>query len=310
MSMRSISRMGDPADFSTFRIRWSQALFASALPDRSKIVGNVMIFALVNRMDGMCIYSHAAIASHVSKSTDTVKRAIRDLEAANFIVVERRIGRGWTCRYRFTIPEQKGAEPDLFPSPETGAALHHFRPPEKGGRSAKKGAGLPEKGGRSAPALKKPKELSKKVHTETEPSSAPGRSAVSAELEAAVFIWNEMAARNGLPGVQKLTSARRRKLGARLRDAGGIDGWRAAIEKVAGSDFLCGRIPGKSWRASFDFILDETKFAKVMEDSYAKRNNLDRDAGREVDLFMEYYRRTDAIRAAGTTQGGACSEPE
>ena len=66
--------------------------------------------------------------------------------------------------------------------------------------------------------------------------------------------------------MQKLTAARRGKLTARLRDCGGIDGWTAALDRLAGIPGLLGVHGG--WKADFDFLVAESKFTKLMEGSY------------------------------------------
>jgi len=87
-------------------------------------------------------------------------------------------------------------------------------------------------------------------------------------FEEAVAIWGEMAAKEGLPLVQSKSADRRKKLAERLKELGGIEGWKIAVHNVADSDFLCGRVKGKSWKASFDFLLQPKSLNKVMERSY------------------------------------------
>lgn len=97
---------------------------------------------------------------------------------------------------------------------------------------------------------------------------------VRGELGQAIALWNAMAEGAGLPRVDKLTSKRRRALTKRLRDCGGIDGWRMAMDRVGASPFLRGERPGKgheNWKCGFDFILDEEHFTKLMEGSYDDR---------------------------------------
>jgi len=105
------------------------------------------------------------------------------------------------------------------------------------------------------------------------------------EEEGAVESWNALAEEIGVPKVQKLTSARRSKLKARLSDVGGIEGWEAALSKIRASSFLNnppknGKHP--NWRPDFDFILSESKFTKLMEGGYDDRtcgNSNPDDAG-------------------------------
>lgn len=105
------------------------------------------------------------------------------------------------------------------------------------------------------------------------------------EVAEAVSAYNDAAESNGWPKVQKLTPARRSSLKARLRDAGGNDGWRCAIDKAAASDFLCGRSGRDPFFASFDFLTRQSSFTKLMEGSYDNRtspsgNTSNRNTGR------------------------------
>lgn len=91
-----------------------------------------------------------------------------------------------------------------------------------------------------------------------------------ADLLEAVSIWNQMASQNGLAQVQKLTDQRKVKLRARLKDCGGIEGWTAACAKIPGNSFLTGQ--SGDWKADFDFMLRESRFTKLMEGVYDRKN--------------------------------------
>lgn len=102
-------------------------------------------------------------------------------------------------------------------------------------------------------------------------------------IDDAVSYYNKFAKSNGLSVCQKLTKARKSKLRARLSDCGGMDGWRIAVDKIAESDFLMGR--KTDWKASFDFLLQEKSFTKLMEDGYKtyKGSKLANDARKLLD---------------------------
>ena len=92
-------------------------------------------------------------------------------------------------------------------------------------------------------------------------------------LAEAVRIYNETAEATGWPKVQKLSPARSKALKARLKECGGIDGWRFAMDKGKASDFLCGRTP-KVWTGcGFDWITKQANFTKLMEGNYDNRAN-------------------------------------
>jgi hypothetical protein len=98
--------------------------------------------------------------------------------------------------------------------------------------------------------------------------SAPEPASPIAE---AVRIYNEAAEVTGWPKVQKLSPARSQALKARLRDCGGIEGWRFAMDKGKASDFLCGKATGTT-PACFDWITKAANFAKIMEGNYDNRD--------------------------------------
>jgi|DEB0MinimDraft_3_1074331.scaffolds.fasta_scaffold15366_4 uncharacterized protein YdaU (DUF1376 family) len=100
---------------------------------------------------------------------------------------------------------------------------------------------------------------------------------ISDETRMAVSAYNEIAARVGLPKAQKITSTRRSKIKARLKDAGGIDGWHAALAKLEAATWMHGD-NDNGWRADLDFMLQERSFTKLMEGSY-DRNQTARNPG-------------------------------
>jgi uncharacterized protein YdaU (DUF1376 family) len=95
---------------------------------------------------------------------------------------------------------------------------------------------------------------------------------VKADCEIAVSDWNQAAEKNGWPRVQRLTAARSKQLAGRIKDAGGLDGWQAALEKAGESDFLCGR--NGAWNGfCFDWMTKAANFTKLMEGNYENRND-------------------------------------
>jgi hypothetical protein len=87
-------------------------------------------------------------------------------------------------------------------------------------------------------------------------------------VKLAVDDWNAFANRNNLAKVQVISEVRRKKLVARLKDAGGIDGWRAALDLAGKSVFLLGKSAKSDWKMDFDFLLQQSSFIKLMEGSY------------------------------------------
>lgn len=88
---------------------------------------------------------------------------------------------------------------------------------------------------------------------------------------AAIGFYNDAAERVGWPKVQRLSDTRMRALKGRLRDSGGLEGWRIAVARAEASDFLCGRT-ARSWTAfGFDWLVKAANFTKVMEGNYDNR---------------------------------------
>lgn len=86
-------------------------------------------------------------------------------------------------------------------------------------------------------------------------------------LEECVSVFNAFAEQNGLSKVQSCKGKRLKALRARLKECGGIEGWRAAIEKVSASAFLLGDNPN-GWKIDFDFLITASKFTRIMEGVY------------------------------------------
>lgn len=97
--------------------------------------------------------------------------------------------------------------------------------------------------------------------------------ASSSDEACAVAEYNAAAARCGWSSVQRMSKARFAALRGRLKDAGGLDGWKSALQKAEASDFLCGRRPGRDgpFFASFDFLTQASSFTKLMEGNYDPR---------------------------------------
>lgn len=79
--------------------------------------------------------------------------------------------------------------------------------------------------------------------------------------------WNALARRCGLPQARSLTAGRRQKLVARIREHGGMGAWAQALVNVERSAFLRGG-NDRGWVATFDFLLQPSSFAKVVDGVY------------------------------------------
>ncbi|MDZ5448616.1 hypothetical protein [Labrys sp. ZIDIC5] len=93
------------------------------------------------------------------------------------------------------------------------------------------------------------------------------------DVEQAAAEYTRIAEKAGWPKPQKLTDERKRKLKLRLEEAGGLQGWIAAIERAARSPLMRGE-NDRGWRASIDFFLKPSSFLRLIEGNYDdKRRN-------------------------------------
>lgn len=96
----------------------------------------------------------------------------------------------------------------------------------------------------------------------------------AAEITEAIAIYQAAAFRCGWAKVEKVTPARKSALRSRIKDAGGMDGWRFQIDRAERSDFLCGKVPGRNgqpFKCSFDFLNQQQSFVRLMEGLYDNR---------------------------------------
>jgi hypothetical protein len=92
-------------------------------------------------------------------------------------------------------------------------------------------------------------------------------------VKAVIDAWQEMAARTGLSKIRLMSAARCRSLRARIEEAG-IDGVLEAVSRIGASDFCLGRTNG--WRADFDFLLQPSSLARILEGRYDNRRVIER----------------------------------
>lgn len=93
-------------------------------------------------------------------------------------------------------------------------------------------------------------------------ASAPSAPNDFSDEGQALLIFDEVAGRLGWPKAGRLTSRNRRAMTDRLREAGGLDGWRLAMGKAEVSNYLGRTKPG------LPFFLAEDTFAQLMRGVY------------------------------------------
>lgn len=123
-----------------------------------------------------------------------------------------------------------------------------------------------------------------------EASLSTGGPTGAAEIRQAVEAWNAMAERVGLSKIQRITDPRRRAIGARLRECGGISGWHEAMHRIEATPWMHGDNKN-GWRADLDFVCRPSKFTKLMEGGYdhasPAANQQTRPTRYDTDLLRE-----------------------
>ena len=96
------------------------------------------------------------------------------------------------------------------------------------------------------------------------------RGSTASAVQHVVALYNQYCP--SLPEVKKINKTRIQKVSARLREYPEDEPWIKLFKQVEASDFLTGR-NGK-WRASFDWLLEESHIIKVLEGNYDNRGKV------------------------------------
>lgn len=120
------------------------------------------------------------------------------------------------------------------------------------------------------------------------------------ETAQAISLFKEAAEKSGWPIPRVLSKARKSALLARLKECGGIEGWKVALEKAQASAHCCGDNQ-RGWVLTFDFITAQSSFAKLMEGNYDNRTNNHSPAHSQADTGASAIAAAARIRRS---QGG------
>lgn len=112
------------------------------------------------------------------------------------------------------------------------------------------------------------KRLAERVATIPHEPVTNNQEPVEEQISSAFALFNDAAKRTGWPAAQRLDEDRRKKMQARLKDAGGIDGFAVAVGKAEASEFLTVTWPN----FNIDWLLKPANFTKLMEGNYDQRN--------------------------------------
>jgi hypothetical protein len=82
--------------------------------------------------------------------------------------------------------------------------------------------------------------------------------------------WNKVAERCGLAKPRRLDPNRMRKLKARIREHP-LEDWFEVFDAIERTPWMHGD-NDRGWRINFDFILEPSKFNKLLEGTYERSN--------------------------------------
>ncbi len=149
------------------RFEWLKAVMQSNVSPAAKNVASVLAVRFANDDTHQINPSRETLADYLKVHRDTIKRAVRELKKAGWLMVLEGRGRGRSNRYTLHSPEQitwlrDKKNRDCAPS-KKGGDLHPKAPP--------KGVLLRKKGGRSALAYKMQEQSSEQEAAERLSSS-------------------------------------------------------------------------------------------------------------------------------------------
>ena len=94
------------------------------------------------------------------------------------------------------------------------------------------------------------------------------------ETEQMVVIWNVFAEEHRLAKSEvKLNPERTTWARQRLKQAGGIEGWQAAVDSIANCPYLLGD-GDDGWQVSLSFLLKRESFTRLLEGAYVRKKKL------------------------------------
>lgn len=124
------------------------------------------------------------------------------------------------------------------------------------------------------------------------------------DADMAALIWNEMAAEHGLAQATVMHPARVRALMTAVKQVGGMPGWSEAIGRIGESDWLCGRIAGRDFKATLDWVINPVNFTKIVEGNFVNRTART-DVGPSADALRLHQGLANALERRMDPRGQA-----
>lgn len=249
------------------------AVFDSNLPSTQRLV----MLSLADHADddGRCYPSISRLCKRTGLSERAVQSNLKRLQSDGYLTIKKNAGPKGSNVF-FVHPTPAANAPPQQMHPAANAPL----PPQE--MHPTPAADAPEPSG----TINKPPE-----NTLVQNGNL--------DVEAHVVFFNEVAGGVGWPKVRAVSPSRRSALRARIKDAGGVEGWQSAIRRAAQSPFLTGD-NNRGWVADFDFLCQSKSFLGLMEGKYDPRTP--KSADNFHDQFSKHIggeshglRSTDAI---------------
>jgi hypothetical protein len=268
-----------------------------ALSDRGKLLANYLITSPHSNMVGAYLLPDAYIADDLNWSFETVRQTVSELEKIQFCKRFKDGRHIAICKFLEWNPIEnpnvaKAAERLFEQLPQDTALDHvinglrryeeHFRKAFPNGHSTvlKRFA---------EPSRNQEQEPDQEEDPEPEQEQDVLLPAFAGEPIETLAFQFYFEVTDGLDWSQPrdLNAERRTKILARVEQAGGLEGWRAALRRAVASSFLLGT-KGRdkahaSWRPNLDFFLQKKSFTKLLEGQYDDRENLCADSANVLD---------------------------
>lgn len=116
-----------------------------------------------------------------------------------------------------------------------------------------------------------------------------GRMTASKAAKIAFDLYNDLARRTGIPQCRILNDARKRALALRVKEAGGIDGFKQALANLEKSAYCLGQNEN-GWVATIDYVCQPKGFAKLFEGGWGNGAH-----GKAASLSSKYDHLYDGV---------------
>lgn len=210
------------------------------ISDKSLSIEARGLLALLMSMSENWVFRTENLIEQCGVGRQKYQRMVREIKAAGYLSIADVRDDGGRISYEWEIMDAPRVDFPTTAEPTTG----------------------------NQPPIRENKEVKSKEVKSKEVTPLPPKIDI-VEIKEALNAYNIFAEAEGWPKAQALTKQRKAKIVARLKDAGGIEGWRTALEKAKASDFLSGR--KTDFMVSLDFILQASSFTKLMEGNYDNR---------------------------------------